>query len=47
MFRMTPSDFYTFFRPQKCDDRIYLKHQGLEEVPLSPYEEVIRRLGER
>jgi predicted RecB family nuclease len=47
MLRLTPSDLYTFFRPQKCENRIYLRDKGLEEAPLSPYEEVIRRLGER
>jgi hypothetical protein len=47
MLRLTPSDFYTFFRPQKCENRIYLRHKGLEEALPSPYEEVIRRLGKR
>lgn len=47
MLRLTPSDFYTLYRPGKCENRVYLRQQGLEEGPPSPYEEIIRRLGER
>jgi len=45
--RLTASDFYTFFRPSKCESRIYLKHIGREEAPPGPYEEALFRLGER
>jgi predicted RecB family nuclease len=45
--RLTASDFYTFFRPSKCELRVYLKAIGKEEAPLSPYEEILIRLGER
>ncbi|MEW6327658.1 MAG: TM0106 family RecB-like putative nuclease [Thermodesulfobacteriota bacterium] len=47
MIRLTASDFYTYFRPSKCKDRIYLKHTGKEEAPPGPYEQVLFRLGER
>lgn len=47
MVRLTASDLYTFFRPSKCEDRIYLKHVGMEEAPPGPYEQVLFRLGER
>ena len=45
--RLTASDVYTYFRPTECDLRVYLKHKGAEESPPSPYEEVIRLLGDR
>jgi predicted RecB family nuclease len=45
--RLTASDFYTYFRPSACRNRIYLKQIGKEEAPPSPYEEVLIRLGER
>ena len=45
--RLTASDFYTFFRPSKCENRIYLRHIGKEETTPGPYEEVLFRLGER
>lgn len=47
MTRLTASDFYTFFRPSKCELRIYLKAIGKEEAPPGPYEQVLFRLGER
>ena len=47
MLQLTPSDFYTLYRPGKCENRVYLRQQGFEEAPPSPYEEVIRRLGGR
>jgi predicted RecB family nuclease len=45
--KITASDFYTFFRPSKCDVRIYFRNLGIEESAPSPYDEVLRRLGER
>jgi predicted RecB family nuclease len=45
--RLTASDLYTFFRPSKCEQRVYLKAIGKEEAPLSPYEELLIRLGQR
>ncbi len=45
--RLTASDFYTRHRPSECDLRVYLHSHGEPEEPDSPYEELIRRLGNR
>lgn len=45
--RLIASDFYTYFQPSKCENRVYLKHIGKEEAPPGPYQEVLMRLGER
>jgi len=45
--RLAASDFYTYFRPSKCDLRVYFKASGKEEAPHGPYEEVLFRLGEK
>jgi len=45
--RLTASDFYTYFQPSECENRIYLKQIGQEEAPPGPYGEVLFRLGER
>lgn len=45
--KLRATDFYTYYRPAECDLRVYLKHKGEKEAPPSPYEDVIRRLGER
>ena len=47
MLRLTASDFYTLFRPSKCENRIYLEQAGVEQAPVSPYQEVVIRLGKR
>src|SRR5713226_5689194 len=44
---LTASDLYPYFRPSECRLRIYLKAHGEPEDEPSPYEAVIRRLGER
>ena len=41
------SDFYSYYRPSKCDLRVYLRHNGQEEALPGPYELVLRRLAER
>jgi predicted RecB family nuclease len=41
------SDFYRAYRPSECDMRLYLHHQGVQAADPGPYEEVIRRLGDR
>lgn len=41
MLQLTASDFYTLYRPDECENRVYFRHKGLEEAPPSPYEEVI------
>ena len=45
--QVTASDIYGYYRPSECNLRIYLRHNGEAEAPPSPYEEVMRRLGER
>ncbi len=40
------SDFYSYLRPSKCGLRIYLRKEGVEEAPESPYEELVKKLGE-
>jgi predicted RecB family nuclease len=43
--RLTASDFVSCYRPARCDLRIFLRHQGVEEAAPGPYEEVSHRLG--
>jgi len=45
--KLTASDFYTHFRPEKCELRVFLRHRGEPEAEPGPFEQVIRRLGER
>ena len=41
------TDFYRAYRPSACDLRLYLHRSGAKAADPGPYEEVIRRLGER
>ena len=45
--KLSASDPYRLYRPSKCELRLYLHHQGVEEAEPGPFEEVIRRLGDR
>lgn len=45
--RLRDTEFYTYYRPAECELRVYLKDKGEQEAPPSPYEDVIKRLGER
>ncbi|MGD0233464.1 MAG: TM0106 family RecB-like putative nuclease [Syntrophorhabdales bacterium] len=45
--RLTAADLTTFYRPSKCDLRVFLKSRREREEPPSAYEEVLFRLGER
>jgi predicted RecB family nuclease len=45
--RLIASDFYTYYRPSKCDLRLYLRHHATQETPPGPYEVLIRKLGQR
>jgi predicted RecB family nuclease len=47
MLRLTATDFYTYFRPSKCELRIYLKNIGMLEGPPGPFAEILFRLGDR
>lgn len=44
--RLTATDIHGYYRPSFCPLRIYLRQQGVEEAPPSPYEEVLERLGQ-
>ncbi len=43
--KLTPSDFYGYYRPSRCELRVYLRHKNEPEGSRSPYEEVLQRLG--
>lgn len=45
--RLSPSDFYTLLWPKACDLRVYLLAHGAPEGEPSPYEELIRRFGDK
>lgn len=45
--RLTPSDFFTYHRPSRCDLRVFLRHRQEPEEAPTPYDEVMRRLGLR
>ncbi len=45
--QLTASDIYLHLRPSPCDLRVYLSEQHFEAGPLSPYAEVLQRLGKR
>jgi predicted RecB family nuclease len=45
--QLSGTDFYRAYRPSECDLRIYLHHKGVKAADPGPYEEVIRRLGDR
>ena len=42
---LVASDFFGYHRPSQCGLRIWLREQGVEEAPPSPYSEVLMRLG--
>jgi predicted RecB family nuclease len=43
--RLIATDFFSLYRPSGCDLRVWLRAQGAEEAPPSPYSEVLIRLG--
>jgi predicted RecB family nuclease len=43
--RMIASDFMTYYRPSRCEMRVFLRHRGEKEAEPSAFEEVLRRLG--
>ena len=47
MLQISPSYFYSLYRPSRCDLRLYLQQKGVEPAPLGAFEEVIIRLGQR
>lgn len=44
---LTPSDVYIRYRPSICDLRVFLKEHGEPGAEPSPYEKVLRTLGQR
>lgn len=45
--RLSASSFYTYYRPSRCELRVWLRAQDTPEAAPSPYERVLRTLGER
>lgn len=45
--RLTASDFASYYRPTRCDLRVWLRQRREEEAAPGPYDEVLRRLGLR
>ena len=45
--QLSASHLYSYYRPSECGRRIYLQHKHIPEAKPSPYEQVIRKLGER
>src|SRR4051794_5037244 len=41
------SAFYGLFRPSKCERRVYLRAEGVQEDPVGPYAQLLRELGLR
>jgi len=44
---LNPSQFYTLYRPERCEKRLYLDHAGVEASPPGAYEQILFRLGQR
>lgn len=44
---LKPTQFYTLYRPSKCESRLYLDQKGLKPSPPSAFEEILFRLGRR
>lgn len=45
--RMIASDFMTYYRPSRCEMRVFLRHRGEKEAEPSAFEQVLCRLGIR
>src|SRR5258708_7795685 len=45
--RLTASDFASYYRPTRCDLRVFLRHHRETEAAPGPYDEVLRRIGLR
>jgi hypothetical protein len=45
--RLTASDIVSNHRPSFCDRRVLLRHRGEPETPGSPFDEVLRVLGQQ
>lgn len=45
--RLTASDFMTYWRPSRCELRVFLQEKSEPQAEPSPFDEVMRRLGIR
>ena len=43
--RLSASDFHTFYQPEECDARVFLRAIKAPEKDLSPYVQVLIDLG--
>lgn len=43
--RLAASDYHSYFQPDTCEKRVYLRAKYAEEKPASPYAQVLMRLG--
>lgn len=41
------SDTYSLYQPSNCSRRVYLRYRQIQEPKPGPYEEVLRKLGDR
>lgn len=44
---LNPAQFYTLYRPERCEKRLYLDYAEVEASPPSAYAQVLFRLGQR
>jgi len=44
--RLIATDFFSLLRPSECGLRVWLRHQGVAELPPGPYAEVLMKLGQ-
>ena len=44
---LNPAQFYTLYRPKRCEKRLYLDYKGVEASPPDAYTQVLFRLGQR
>lgn len=45
--KLTVHNIYDYYSPSPCERRLYYRFKGEKEAPLSPFEEVIIKLGEK
>lgn len=45
--KLSVHNIYDYYSPSICEKRLYYRFKGEKEAPLSPFEEVIIKLGER
>jgi len=45
--KLTAHNIYDYYSPTRCEKRLYFRFKGEKETPLSPFEEVILKLGKK